>query len=112
MRDIFERTIGFDGPDLVFAARTPTSQHADTEFIVGNVFTDPDLATRLDDYRFHDRYQVGANPTCGSCALGNSCGKGCPAAVIAGGGSIGEVDTEQCPVPTQGQRLLPLTPRC
>ncbi|MEU4806352.1 radical SAM protein [Actinosynnema sp. NPDC023587] len=150
MQDIFQRTIGFDGPDLdivhirfpnteskplagceagtilyvftpgevtvcpylVFAARTPASQHVDTEFIVGNIFTDPDLATRLDDYRFHDRYQVGDNPTCGSCALGDGCGKGCPAAVVAGGGRIGEVDTDQCPlpVPAQGRRLLPLTP--
>lgn len=31
-------------PYLVFAARTPQSRHADAEFIVGNVFPDPDLA--------------------------------------------------------------------
>ena len=150
MQEIFEQTIGFDGPDLdiahirfpntegrplsgceagtilyvftpgevtvcpylVFAARTPASQHADTEFIVGNIFTDADLAARLDDYRFHDRYRVGDNPTCGSCALTDGCGKGCPAAVIANGGRIGDVDTDQCPAPvsTEGRRLLPLTP--
>lgn len=51
-------------PYLVFAARTPISQHTDTEFIVGNIFTDPDIAERLDTYRFHDRYQVGGNNTC------------------------------------------------
>ncbi len=151
MREIFELTAPFDGPDLaiahirfpntagqplsgceagtiiyvftpgevtvcpylVFAARTPASQHTDTEFIVGNIFTDPDLAQRLDDYRFHDRYQVGKNPTCGSCSMNSGCGKGCPAAVIAAGGRIGDVDTEQCPVTTvhpltAGRRLLPL----
>ena len=97
-------------PYLVFAARTPISQHADTEFIVGNIFTDPDLAQRLEDYHFHDRYQVGVNPTCDSCALSSGCGKGCPAAVIAAGGRIGDVDAEQCPVTTDGHRLLPLVP--
>lgn len=85
-------------------------QHADTEFIVGNIFTDPDLARRLDEYHFHDRYQVGVNPTCGSCVLNSGCGKGCPAAVIAAGGRIGDVDAEQCPVTIEGRRLLPLIP--
>jgi radical SAM protein with 4Fe4S-binding SPASM domain len=101
-------------PYLVFAARTPASQHADTEFIVGNIFTDPDIAARLDDYRFHDRYQVGSNTTCTSCSLSSGCGKGCPAAVVAAGGRIGDVDAEQCPVVDSGlveeRRLLPLTP--
>ncbi|WP_043848167.1 radical SAM protein [Amycolatopsis keratiniphila] len=152
MREIFELTAPFDGPELdvahirfpnverrplagceagtiiyvftpgevtvcpylVFAARTPQSRHTDTEFIVGNIFTDPDIATRLDDYRFHDRYQVGANPTCTACAVNSSCGKGCPAAVVAGGGRIGDVDNEQCPVVDgahyEGRRLLPLMP--
>jgi radical SAM protein with 4Fe4S-binding SPASM domain len=101
-------------PYLVFAARTPQSRHADTEFIVGNIFTDPDVAQRLDDYHFHDRYRVGNNPTCGSCSMNTGCRKGCPAAVVAAGGRIGEVDTEQCPVTAdthaQERRLLPLMP--
>ncbi|KAA2252364.1 radical SAM protein [Solihabitans fulvus] len=101
-------------PYLVFAARTPGSQHADTEFIVGNIFTDLDIAQRLDDYRFHDRYQVGANTTCRSCSMNSECGKGCPAAVVAGGGRIGDLDTDQCPITdravAEGRRLLPLTP--
>ncbi|WP_237773946.1 hypothetical protein [Actinosynnema sp. ALI-1.44] len=101
-------------PYLVFAARTPASRHADTEFIVGNVLTDPDIAQRLDDYRFHDRYQVGANITCGTCSLNDRCGKGCPAAVVAAGGRIGDVDAELCPVttgaPVTGRRILPLMP--
>lgn len=102
-------------PYLVFAARTPVSQHTDAEFIVGNIFTDSNIAQRLDNYRFHDRYQVGTNSTCGSCSMNSGCGKGCPAAVVAAGGRIGEVDVEQCPVTTAGQisgerRLLPLMP--
>jgi radical SAM protein with 4Fe4S-binding SPASM domain len=152
MREIFELTAPFDGPDLdiahirfpntegkplagceagtiiyvftpgevtvcpylVFAARTPQSRHADTEFIVGNIFTDPDIAQRLDDYRFHDRYRVGDNTTCRSCSMNTGCGKGCPAAVVAAGRRIGDLDTEQCPVttdlPTDERRLLPLMP--
>lgn len=152
MREIFELTAPFDGPELdiahirfpnsegkplagceagtiiyvftpgevtvcpylVFAARTPASRHADTEFIVGNIFIDPDIAQRLDDYRFHERYQVGANATCGACSLNAGCGKGCPAAVVAAGGRIGDVDVEQCPVVdidhAEGRRVLPLMP--
>lgn len=151
MREIFELTAPFDGPELdiahirfpntdrrplagceagtiiyvftpgevtvcpylVFAARSPASRHADTEFIVGNIFTDPDIAQRLDAYRFHDRYQLGDNSTCRPCSMNSRCGKGCPAAVIAAGRRIGEVDTEQCPVTTDtlpaARRLLPLT---
>ncbi len=101
-------------PYLVFAARTPQSRHADAEFIVGNIFTDSDIARRLDDYRFHDRYRVGANATCSACSMNSGCGKGCPAAVVAAGGWIGDVDTEQCPISTDtqtgGRRLLPLMP--
>ena len=43
-------------PYLVFAARTPQSRHHPDEFIVGNIFTDPDIATCLDTYRldWHD----------------------------------------------------------
>jgi radical SAM protein with 4Fe4S-binding SPASM domain len=96
-------------PYLVFAARTPTSRHDPAEFIVGNIFTDSDLAQRLDAYHFHDRYQVGDNPTCHTCAISGECGKGCPAAVVATGGRIGDLDAEQCPR-TINRRLLPLTP--
>ena len=31
-------------PYLVFAARTPQSWHDPAEFIVGNIFADPDIA--------------------------------------------------------------------
>ncbi|MEU5425174.1 radical SAM protein [Streptomyces olivoreticuli] len=96
-------------PYLVFAARTPQSQHKDTEFIVGNIWEDPDIADRLDAYKFHERYTLGDNPSCGSCALSDGCGKGCPAAVVSAGERIGSVDAEQCPItPAPGRALLPV----
>jgi radical SAM protein with 4Fe4S-binding SPASM domain len=95
-------------PYLVFAARTRASRHPDTDFIVGNVWTDDDIPARLDAYRFHDRWSVGDNGTCGSCALSADCGKGCPAAVVAAGLRIGAVDAEQCPVVPRTARTLPV----
>ncbi|MFE6127543.1 SPASM domain-containing protein [Streptomyces sp. NPDC056437] len=95
-------------PYLVFAARTKVSQHPDTDFIVGNVWKHDDIAARLDSYKFHERWKVGDNPTCGSCSLSDGCGKGCPAAVVAAGQRIGAVDTEQCPVVPKQTRVLPL----
>ena len=86
-------------PYLVFAARTPQSRHRDEEFIVGNIFEDDDIAARLDRYRLHDRASTPGDPVCGSCAMAGSCGRGCPAAVIAAGGRLGDRDREQCPVP-------------
>jgi radical SAM protein with 4Fe4S-binding SPASM domain len=97
-------------PYLVFAARTPQSRHDPSDFIVGNIFTDADIAARLDDYDFSRRYPMGANPTCGSCGIASECGKGCPAAVISAGERIGAVDAEVCPVAVEERRLLPLTP--
>ncbi|PZG13522.1 radical SAM protein [Micromonospora craterilacus] len=94
-------------PYLVFAARTPQSRHADHEFLVGNIL-DGEIADALDRYRFHDRYQVGANATCGACALNSSCGKGCPAAVVAAGQRIGAPDAEQCPPEAVRLPLLPI----
>lgn len=85
-------------PYLVFATENPGAQHSRDEFIVGNLFADHDIARLLDDYDFHRRYRVGANATCSSCAHGDGCGKGCPAAVIAAGGRIGDLDAEVCPV--------------
>ncbi|RAY13479.1 radical SAM protein [Actinomadura craniellae] len=85
-------------PYLVFAARTPQSQHPDSDFLVGNIL-DGEVANGLDDYDLAATLQMGANGKCGSCALEPSCGKGCPAAVISRGRLIGEVDVEQCPVP-------------
>jgi radical SAM protein with 4Fe4S-binding SPASM domain len=98
-------------PYLVFAARTPQSRHDPSEFIVGNIFTDPDIAARLDGYDFHSRYQVGANPTCRSCSMQRDCGKGCPAAVISAGGRIGDLDADICPVSAGARRSLPVVTR-
>jgi radical SAM protein with 4Fe4S-binding SPASM domain len=95
-------------PYLVFAARTSASQHPDTDFIVGNVWEHTDIAKRLDDYDFHQRFRVGNNSSCTSCALESKCGKGCPAAVVASGRRIGQVDTEQCPVVPDSSRVLKL----
>ena len=110
-------------PYLVFAARTPASRHDPAEFVVGNIFRDPDIAERLDTYRFHDRHALGGNATCPTCDLNAACGKGCPAAVISAGGRIGDVDAEQCPrvarpdregamrpLPAPGGRRLPVIP--
>jgi radical SAM protein with 4Fe4S-binding SPASM domain len=97
-------------PYLVFAARTPQSQHNPGEFIVGTIFTDADIAARLDAYRFSEQHQMGANATCRSCGLASACGKGCPAAVVAAGQRIGAVDTDVCPVTSVGRTLLPLAP--
>lgn len=85
-------------PYLVFAARTAASKYSDSEFIVGNIL-ETDIAAALDNYHFHERFKVGSNATCSSCALTDSCGKGCPAAVIAEGGLIGDRDVDPCPVP-------------
>ncbi|MEV6804665.1 radical SAM protein [Streptomyces sp. NPDC051132] len=95
-------------PYLVFAARTKVSQHPDTDFLVGNVWEDDDIAARLDAYNFHERWDLGANPTCGGCSMSSACGKGCPAAVVAAGHRIGAVDTEQCPVVPRQSRMLPV----
>jgi radical SAM protein with 4Fe4S-binding SPASM domain len=96
-------------PYLVFAARTPQSQHDPAEFIVGNVLDDPDIAARLDAYD-PARLRMGGNPTCRSCGIADSCGKGCPAAVISAGERIGAVDAGICPVTIADRRLLPLMP--
>lgn len=96
-------------PYLVFAARTRVSQHPDTDFMAGNVWTDDDVAEQLDAYgKFSDRWNLGANPTCGGCSMNAECGKGCPAAVVAAGERIGAVDTEQCPVVPEQSRVLPV----
>lgn len=90
-------------PYLVFAARTPASQHSPEDFIVGNILKHQDIARRLDEYRLHDRNKAPPDKTCGSCALASGCGRGCPAAVIADGGRLGERDREQCPIPDEAQ---------
>lgn len=95
-------------PYLVFAARTAVSQYADSEFLVGNILHD-EVATPLDGYDFHSRFAVGTNATCGGCPMNDTCGKGCPAAVVSRGGRIGDLDDEQCPIePVIGAKLLPL----
>ncbi len=86
-------------PYLVFAARTPQSRHLDTEFIIGDILEHHDIASRLDHYRLHGRPALPSDHLCNTCALVDSCGGGCPAAVIAEGGCLGDRDREQCPIP-------------
>ncbi|GLZ15865.1 hypothetical protein Acsp04_61000 [Actinomadura sp. NBRC 104425] len=83
-------------PYLVFAARTPQSNVPDTAFLVGNILHS-DVAAALDRFDVDRVLRPGANATCTACDLNAACGKGCPAAVIAQGRQVGEVDTEQCP---------------
>jgi radical SAM protein with 4Fe4S-binding SPASM domain len=85
-------------PYLVFAAKSPNSRHDPREFIVGNMIQDAHIADLLDNYRFHERYDLGGNKHCHSCQLKEQCGKGCPAAVISSGQRIEQVDREMCPV--------------
>jgi radical SAM protein with 4Fe4S-binding SPASM domain len=85
-------------PYLVFAARTPQSRHDDSEFIVGDIFDD-DIAGPLDGFSMEGRHRVSEDPTCTTCTLASNCGRGCPAAVVADGGLLGERDVEPCPVP-------------
>jgi radical SAM protein with 4Fe4S-binding SPASM domain len=86
-------------PYLVFAAKNAVSRHTPDEFIAGNLFRDEDFAARLDVYDFHRRYTVPNNPTCWACGIKGSCGNGCPAAVVASGGRIGDLDADVCPRP-------------
>lgn len=78
--------------------------------VVGNILTDPDIAERLDAYNVAERLEMGINPTCRSCGIADSCGKGCPAAVIAAGQRVGALDAEVCPITTAQRRLPPLMP--
>jgi radical SAM protein with 4Fe4S-binding SPASM domain len=89
-------------PYLVFAARTPQSRYPDTDFLVGNIL-DGEVAETLDGYDLAGKLRMGTNQTCGSCGMNSRCGKGCPAAVVSRGQSIGDVDSEQCPVVDAGQ---------
>ena len=84
-------------PYLVFAAKTPQSLYNPEEFIVGNIFTDADIADRIDAYNLYEKYHLGNNPICKNCSLKSQCGKGCPAVVIASGRQIGSLDP-LCPM--------------
>jgi radical SAM protein with 4Fe4S-binding SPASM domain len=95
-------------PYLVFAARTPQSAYPDSDFLVGNILTG-EIAEALDRHDLAGRLAMGANRTCRACAMGGTCGKGCPAALISRGRPIGEVDSEQGPV--VASPLLQIGPR-
>ena len=85
-------------PYLAFAVENANSKHSLGEFIVANLFRDANFSARLDAYDIYERYDIPSNPSCGSCGIRGSCGNGCPAAVVARGGRIGELDAEVCPM--------------
>ena len=88
-------------PYLVFAANTPQSIYSPEEFIVGNIFEHKNIAERLDTYKLREKFSLGGNSACGNCCLKSNCGKGCPAAIIASGKKIEDVDEEICPIVNQ-----------
>lgn len=83
-------------PYLTFAARTQPSVVQPSTFIVGNILRSS-VREALESWRLKEYPPVGDAPICADCALNSACGKGCPAAVIARGGSYGDVDEDQCP---------------
>jgi radical SAM protein with 4Fe4S-binding SPASM domain len=95
-------------PYLVFAARTPQSPYPDTNFLVGNIL-EGEVNGTLDGYDLEGNLRMGTNSKCTACSMNSACGKGCPAALISRGQPIGEVDSEQCPVPDRP--LLQIGPR-
>lgn len=93
-------------PYVVFAARTPQSKYEDSQFIVGNVLNE-EISDGLDAYDYASMFKMGRNESCSSCSIGGGCGKGCPAAVIANGGLIGAVDSQQCAFGTDTRQVGP-----
>lgn len=85
-------------PYLIFAARIPRSKHKPEEFIVGNIFEDVDISNKLNAYNFQESHKTGSSIECQQCHLASVCGKGCPAAIIASGSNVCEVDKKVCPV--------------
>ncbi len=83
-------------PYLVFAARAPGSAHAAETFMAGNIFRDQDVAERICSFSPERDLHVGENATCRGCAIASDCGKGCPAAVVAAGGVVGDHDSGVC----------------
>ncbi len=84
-------------PYLVFATNTLASKYNPSEFVVGNILQDADIASKLDVYNFQKKYCFGNNNSCNNCSLVNKCGKGCPVSIVSSGGLIGEIDSEVCP---------------
>ncbi|MEU3642986.1 radical SAM protein [Lentzea sp. NPDC034063] len=85
-------------PYLVFAARTPASQHADTRI---HRRQHPHWHEHRPAPRrlpVHDRYQVGTNNTCASCSMSSGCGKGCPASVVASGSATPNSARSRLPI--------------
>lgn len=81
-------------PYLAFAARAPASQYSADAFTVGNVLHE-DIAGQLSRFDLRSEHPLD-DPSCTSCVLTKSCGKGCPAAVVAAGELLNNRDKEIC----------------
>lgn len=92
-------------PYLAFAARDNLGATEANKYILGNLLSGNSLDTaRLTPSTVQS--QRGKNGSCPSCTLESVCGKGCPAATIAAGGSISDVDSEVCAFPSSDGRTL------
>ena len=83
-------------PYLVFAARSQASRYAPESFLAGNVLRDDGVAEKICAFHAEGELHMGENANCQSCEVAAGCGKGCPAAVIATGGQVGDHDSEVC----------------
>ncbi|MDQ1294453.1 MAG: hypothetical protein QG608_2336 [Actinomycetota bacterium] len=86
-------------PYLIYAARTPSSLYSPAQFTAGNILHGT-VAAALDRIETWLDDRVGRpapSSACAACPLAPDCGGGCPAAVIADGGRLGDPDLQQCP---------------
>lgn len=85
-------------PYLMFAAKSQVSKHKPEDFIIGNVYSSNNLKMKLDKYNVYEKYDMSNNNKCHLCQYKNICGRGCPAAIVASGNMIGDIDIEMCPI--------------
>ena len=83
-------------PYLAFATDKPTKEYDKDAFIAGNILSES-ITEMLEKYDYSIFENMGNNAQCIGCVNTTTCGKGCPAAVVAQGLKIGEVDSEICP---------------
>ena len=84
--------------------REPGTRQNQSEFIVGNVFGDEDIAERLDAYNSRRATQWAQTPRAAS-APPPKAGERLSATVITSGGRIGDLDSEVCPITSVPLRL-------
>jgi MoaA/NifB/PqqE/SkfB family radical SAM enzyme len=82
-------------PYKVFAAKNPGSKHEPSDFVIGNIFDSIDLETAFKNYGNVEACNI---PICELCINAKECGRGCPAAIMALGNELGNIDVEMCPL--------------